>query len=290
LTLSSSPPSSAASAWGPTSLFGYKVEHKLGEGAGSTIWAVTDPKTRQKYALKHVAVKTDKDQRYIEQLKNEFEVSKQYTHPVLRKSIDLKYTKTLFFKVTAAALIMEYCEGVPLDKQPPRNVPEVVLTFLQVARGLDSLHYMGYVHCDMKPSNILSVHADKGVGSIKVIDFGQTAKAATIKDRIQGTADFIAPEQVEKRPITVRTDIFNFGATLYWALSRHKIPTFMNLRKSKRESLRDEHIAPPNQIDPQVPKALSDLVMECIRLDPIDRPRGMGEVVNGLEAIAGKGK
>ncbi len=184
---------------------------------------------------------------------------------------------------------MEFCGGIPLDKQPPRNVAEVVATFLQVAKGLDSLHYMGYVHCDMKPSNIITLHGENTVSAIKIIDFGQAAKAATIKDRIQGTADFIAPEQVEKRPITVRTDVFNFGATLYWALSRHKIPTFMNLRKSKRESLRDEHIAPPSQIDPQVPKALSDLVMECIRLDPINRPRGMGEVVKGLEAIAKTG-
>jgi serine/threonine-protein kinase len=288
LTLSSISPNSAAAGWWPTSLFGYKVEQKLGEGAGSTIWAVVDPKTRQKYALKHVPRKTDKDVRFIEQLENEFEVSRQFTHPVLRKSLEIKYNKTLFRKVIEAALLMEYCEGIPLDKQPPRNVGEVVSTFVQVGKALDSLHYLGFVHCDMKPSNILTIHGENSVSAIKVIDFGQAAKIATIKERIQGTADFIAPEQVEKRPVTVRTDIFNFGATLYWALARHKIPTFLTMRKSKREGLRDQHIAPPTQYDPQIPKALSDLVMECIRLDPIHRPRGMVDVVKGLESI-GKG-
>lgn len=273
--------SSANTGWGPTNLFGYKVDSKLGEGAASTIWAVTDPKTKQKYALKHVLRKTDKDMRFIEQIQNEFEVSKQFTHPGLRKSIDLQIKKTLFFKINEAALIMEWCEGVPLDKQPAGTVAEVLGTMIQVAKALDALHYMGYVHCDMKPSNILST----AQGRVKVIDFGQACKVATIKERIQGTPDFIAPEQVEKRPVTVRTDIFNFGASLYWALSQHKIPTFITLRKSKREGLRDEHIAPPTKYNPSVPQALSDLVMECVRLDPIQRPRGMGEVVKKLEAI-----
>jgi serine/threonine-protein kinase len=275
-------PTSAASGWWPTTLFGYKVDSKLGEGAASTIWAVTDPKTRQKYALKHVMRKTDKDMRFVEQIQNEYEVSHQFTNPVLRKSIDLKIKKTLFFKISEAALVMEWCDGMPLDKQPPNGVAEVLAIMIQVARALDSMHFLGYVHCDMKPSNILTTEA----GKVKVIDFGQTCKSATIKDRIQGTPDFIAPEQVERRPMTVRTDIFNFGATLYWALSQHKIPTFITVKKSKRDTMRDEHMAPPSQYNPFVSEALSDAVMECVRLDPIERPRNMGEVIKKLEAIA----
>lgn len=274
-------PSSAASGWWPTNLFGYKVQSKLGEGAASTIWAVIDPKTQQKYALKHVVRKTDKDMRFIEQIQNEYDVSKQFTHPVLRKSIDLQIKKTMFFKVSEAALVMEWCDGTPLDKQPSGNVGDVLAIMTQVARAMDALHFMGYVHCDMKPSNILSTPDRR----VKVIDFGQACKAATIKERIQGTPDFIAPEQVEKRPVTVRTDIFNFGASLYWALSQHKIPTFITVRKSKREGLRDEHISPPTKYNPSVPAALSEVVMDCIRLDPIQRPRSMGDVVKKLEAI-----
>jgi serine/threonine protein kinase len=281
LTANASSTSTSFSSW-PTTLYGYKVDHKLGEGAASTIWAVIDPKTRQKYALKHVVRKAEKDVRFIEQLQNEFEVSRQFTHPVLRKAIDLKIKKTLFFKVTEAALVLEFVEGIPLDKQPAQTVAQVLATFIQVGRALDSLHFLGFVHSDMKPSNILTDPA----GGVKLIDFGQTVKVATIKERIQGTPDFIAPEQVEKRPITVRTDIFNFAATLYWALSGHKIPTFITMRKSKRETLRDKDISPPTKYNPKVPQELSDLVMECIRLDPLQRPRSMGEVVKRLEAIA----
>jgi serine/threonine protein kinase len=155
--------------------------------------------------------------------------------------------------------------------------------FVQVGKGLDSLHYLGYVHCDVKPNNILT--NDKK--EVKIIDFGQAAKAATVKERIQGTPDFIAPEQVEKRPVTVRTDVYNFGATLYWAVARHRIPTLYNIRKHKREALRDEHIKPPTHYNPEVPEALSDLIMECIHLDPTERPRNMGDVVKGLEELRG---
>jgi serine/threonine-protein kinase len=257
------------------------VERKLGEGAASTLWAVRDQKTNQVYALKHVNRKTDKDVRFIEQLENEFAVSKQFTHPVLRKAVDLKYSKSLFFKVTAAALIMEMVDGTPLDKQPPSDIPETVWTFIQVGKGLDAMHFLGYVHCDMKPGNILTGEN----GLVKLIDFGQAAKIATVKERIQGTPDFIAPEQVEKRPVTVRTDVFNFGATLYWALCGHKIPTMFTVKKAKRDFMRDEHVKPLTVRDPKIPQALSDLVMECIRLDPTQRPRSMDVVVKGLEGM-----
>ena len=51
-------------------------------------------------------------------------------------------------------------------------------------------------------------------GIVKVIDFGQSTKIGTVKERIQGTPDYISPEQVERRPITFQTDIYNFGATV----------------------------------------------------------------------------
>lgn len=272
---------SAATGWWPTKLFGYTVEQKLGEGAASTIWAVCDPSNRQMYVLKHVIRKTDKDQRFIEQMQNEFEVSKAFTHPALRKCVDLKVKKTLFFKISEIALIQEWFDGIPLDKQQIQSVAQVLPIMAQVARAMDAMHLAGYVHCDMKPGNILT-NAD---GKVKVIDFGQACKIGTVKERVQGTPDFIAPEQVEKRPVTVKTDIFNFGASLYWALCKHKIPTFITVKKSKRELLRDSDMTPPIQINPSVPKDLSDIVMDCIKLDPVARPRSMGDVAKRLEAV-----
>ncbi|HXE53404.1 MAG TPA: lipopolysaccharide core heptose(II) kinase RfaY, partial [Tepidisphaeraceae bacterium] len=165
----------------PKSLFGYQVVDLIGQGAGSLIYVVNDPKTRQVLALKHVVRKTDKDDRFIEQLENEFEVGSQVSHPGLRKSLDYKATRTLLRRVTEAALVMELFDGVPLEQQLPRSTAEIVNAFIQTAQALHALHALGYVHCDLKPNNILR----DSRGQVKVIDLGQTAKTGTVKKRIQ---------------------------------------------------------------------------------------------------------
>src|SRR4051794_30786146 len=97
----------SASADHPSSLMGYEVLGFIGQGAGSMLYAVTHPETAQIYALKHVTPKTDRDQRFIEQLESEFAIGQLVRHPGLRRSIDLKVNRTLFRKVTEAALVLE---------------------------------------------------------------------------------------------------------------------------------------------------------------------------------------
>src|SRR5690242_11877938 len=84
----------------PKSLFGYHVIDLIGQGAGSLIYAVSDPASGQLYALKHVVRKTDKDLRFIEQLEAEHAVGQLVRHPGLRRTFDLKISKTLLLKVT----------------------------------------------------------------------------------------------------------------------------------------------------------------------------------------------
>ncbi len=120
---------------------------------------------------------------------------------------------------------------------------------------------------------------------MKIIDFGQTCRSGTAKKRIQGTPDFISPEQVKCEPVTPRTDVFNFGATLYWALCGQKLPTLFTLKKGANSFLMDDHIATPGAINPEVPETLSNLVMECVRTNPAKRPGDMGDVVRRLELI-----
>ncbi len=121
----------------------------------------------------------------------------------------------MLVKVTEAFLVMELFDGKPLDVRPPSDLFSIIDAFLQVAQGLKSMHALGYAHCDLKPNNILRSES----GAVKVIDFGQSCKIGTVKERIQGTPDYISPEQVNRRPISVQTDIFNFGATLYMVLT-----------------------------------------------------------------------
>jgi serine/threonine protein kinase len=265
----------------PKSLFGYDVIARLGEGAASIIYAVSDPRSGQVYALKHVRRRSAKDTRFIVQLINEFEVCQRLSHPGLRRVIDLKISRSLLMRISEAALIMEMVDGTPLDQQKPQELPQIIDCFMQTARALSAMHYQLYVHCDLKPNNILT----DAQGRVKLIDFGQAVKTGTIKERIQGTPDFIAPEQVRLKPVTFRTDVFNFGATLYWALSGQKIPTLFTVPKRQRDVVLECRFPSPRDLNPAVPRLLSDLVMQCVRVDPLHRPRDMGEILNRLDSV-----
>ncbi|MDP9175156.1 MAG: serine/threonine protein kinase [Planctomycetota bacterium] len=263
-------------------LLNYEVLERLGEGAGSTIYAVSDPRTNQVYALKHVVRSGQKDIRFVEQMESEFEISRQFNHPNLRKSYELKINKTMLVKVTEAFLVMELVDGKPLDVRPPGGMMEIVDTFMQAAQGLKAMHALGYAHCDIKPNNILRSEN----GAVKVIDFGQGCKIGTVKERIQGTPDYIAPEQVARRPISVQTDVFNLGATFYWILTGKNIPTLYTVNKKGDNSfLLDQTIQTPADINPRVPAGLSSLVMECVATKPSKRPADMDQVIMRLDLI-----
>ena len=265
----------------PKELFGYEVVDRIGEGAASTIYAVTDPKTHQVYALKHVVRKTEKDIRYIDQVENEFNVSKLFRHSGLRKSVDLKISRrAMFGPVTEAALVMEFVHGLPINEQPPAGVPAIVDTFTQTARALEALHHQRLVHCDLKPNNIIR-DAD---GTAKVIDFGQTCPFGTEKPRVQGTPDSIAPEQVKLKPVSPRTDVYNFGATMYWTLTAQRAPTLYTIPKGHKEILKEQKYPTPAELNPAVPEEISSLVMSCLRYRPHERPTHMEDVLRVLEA------
>ncbi len=264
----------------PTKLLHYVVLERLGEGARSTIYAVQDPTTKQVFALKHVVRNDPKDIRFVEQMETEFEISRQFVHPNLRRTYDLKINKSMLLKVNEAFLIMELVDGRALDQKLPASMIDILDTFIQSANGLKAMHQMGYAHCDIKPNNILR----NDEGQVKVIDFGQSCKIGTVKERIQGTPDYIAPEQVKRLPVSVQTDVFNLGATLYWALTGRNIPTLYTINKKGENSfLLDDRITTPQDINPRVPQGLSNLVMEMISTTPKKRPADMDVVITRLE-------
>jgi len=259
----------------PKTLFGYEVVDRIGEGAASTIYAVTEPKTHQLFALKHVVRKAEKDIRYVDQVENEFNVSKLFRHPGLRRSIELKVSRrAVFGAVTEAALVMEYVHGLPINEHRPEGVPSIIDTFVQTGRALEALHHLRLVHCDLKPNNILRDNE----GRVKVIDFGQTCPFGTEKPRVQGTPDYISPEQVKLEPVSFKTDVYNFGATLYWALTGKNMPTLFTLKKGENSLLADALIQSPAELNPRCPATLSNLVMECVRTNPAKRPVDMRDV------------
>jgi len=273
----------------PRTLFGYEVLSFLGEGASSAVYAVTDPATGQVYALKHVLRKDDKHQRFIDQLVNEFEVSKKVNHPNVRKCVEFKTAKTMLLTVTEAVLVMELVDAHPLDdelleKAGPNGAQSDLAWTLhvmtQAARGMAAIQVAGFVHCDMKPGNIMICPGE----ACKVIDLGQACVSGTVKKRIQGSPHFISPEQFKLEPVTFRTDVFNFGATLYWALAGRHVSTHYTRAKGLTKGPAEDSPTPAD-IRPGVPLDLSELTMHCLRSKVLERPESMSEVANRLEAI-----
>ena len=99
----------------------YDLLERLGEGAKSIIYKVSDPATGRILALKHVTREGQKDIRFIEQMETEYEISRLFTHPNLRRSYDLKIIKTMLVKVSEAFLVMELVDGKPLMSDRPRS-------------------------------------------------------------------------------------------------------------------------------------------------------------------------
>jgi eukaryotic-like serine/threonine-protein kinase len=265
----------------PTKLFGYEVVEYLGTGAASQLYAVSHPVTAQLYAMKHVVRHSEKDNRFIAQLQSEYDVGRHVIHRGLRRSIEMLFTRTLLRKVQEAGLLLELFDGRPVDIAPPTTIPNILVCFIRVADALNALHSAGYVHCDLKPNNILRDQS----GKVKVIDLGQACRIGTVKQRLQGTPDYMAPEQVKSLPMTVRTDVFNFGATLYWALCGKTVPTLYTLKRTANSFLIDDQLAAPAGINPTVPLPISNFVMECVRSNPEKRPADMVEVKRRLEAM-----
>jgi len=279
---------------------GYEVLDTLGHGARSSIFAVKDRKG-QVYALKRVERKVEADQRFLDQAIGEHKIARQFDHPTLRKSLKLVRVGWPF-KVTEVIVLMELVDGTTLEQHHPTRMTELCSVFKRVAEGLSVMHDAGFVHADIKPKNILLNDEEQ----IKIIDFGQSCPIGTVKERIQGTPDYIAPEQVRRREITPRTDVFNLGASMYWMLTDRYVPTVLPSKARRKESseldlpavglkvneeeeeLNKRDCPPPIELNDHVPPALSGLIMECVQRRPSKRPGTMKEVIDRIDLAIGQ--
>ena len=266
---------------------GFRVLGELGRGAASIIYVVKDVKSDHVWALKHVAKLEPKDQRFLDQAEAEYDINRQLDHVRIRKiERVVKKRAGLLSGVSDLYVVMELVDGEALDQKPPRTFEQAVSVFAQAAEAMDYMHMRGFVHADMKPNNLVMTPS----GDIKIIDLGQSCKIGTIKERIQGTPDYIAPEQVHCRPITPKTDIYNLGATMYYLMTRHKVPTALAKGDSLVSRLDDNLIEKPkpvSELNPRVDKRLNDLIMQCVEIDAEKRPATMGAVAERLNLILG---
>lgn len=262
-------------------LEGFTIIKKLGIGARTTIFLARDEENGQTIALKRCVLEKPEDERIFEQITNEYKVSQAISHPYLRKCNKLIKIRKLV-KVKELLLSMELFEGESLERSKSLSLGDVLLVFRMVAEGLNAMHQQGYIHCDIKPNNILF---NNETGAIKIIDLGQGCKIGTVKPRIQGTPDYIAPEQVKRLHLDQRTDIFNLGATMYWALTGKNVPTLIPQADDLTALLGQKNFAAPHEIYQKIPIGVSKLVVDCVREEPRQRPKSMSDIISRLDLL-----
>ena len=259
----------------------YRVVQKLGDGANSEIFCVENIDTGELKAAKYVKLNSDDEKRFIDQLRAEQAAGQALDHPVLRKVYDIRYLRRRL-RLRAAVLLMEYVDGVPMSNSQFRPTLEALLRyFRRAAEGLRAMHLCGFVHADLKPGNLLVTDDDE----VKLIDFGQTSAMLHAKERIQGTIDYMAPEQARRSVLDQRTDVFGLGATLYKVLTGQAIATEMNrtagLHAPTRIGRRVTDFNRP--ITVEIPTCVTRLIDDCCKDEPVDRMADMRAVINRLD-------
>lgn len=253
---------------------------ELGTGAGTKVSLMRDARDGMFYCKKYVSAGAENWHSQIRQLKNEFDVGVQNNHPVLRKTHEYGIVKRKL-RAIEAYNILQFVDGIPLDKFAETSaLPLVIKVFWHVADGLHALHCRGFVHADLKPHNILCAKN----GRPTIIDFGQACPMFTRKERIQGTKDFIAKEQVERQALDARTDVFGLGATMHKVFLGRSVETELNTTSVNKSGLnldfwRNTQGGPDVQLDPTLMKLLED----CCRQERSERPENMQIVKDRLE-------
>jgi len=193
---------------------------------------------------------------------------------------------------TIVYLVMEYVPGESLQKviaRGPLPSSRVIPIALQVAAALARAHQTGVIHRDVKPENILLVARKGGGDIVKLTDFG-VAKITQVGlrdlDQVLGTPGYVAPEYLlGETSIDGRADLYSLGVSMYEALSC-KLP-FEGTSEAEllTKPLGEEPIALGARVR-NVPLALEELVMRCIRRRADDRPHDAFRLVDELSKIA----
>jgi eukaryotic-like serine/threonine-protein kinase len=262
----------------------FQVVGTLGTGAHSTILHVRRSGDSKNYALKVVQIGGPADRKFLDQAEHEFRVAGMLDHPNLLKFFALEKVKDWLFRVKKLHLLSEYVNGKTLDTCPRLTIPRLAQVFKAVADGMVHMHRRQVCHGDLKPNNILLSRS----GEVKIIDFGLARIKGESVARVQGTPEYMAPEQVKHSLINERTDIYNFGGAMY-RLVTWRLPPPVVSEEDGGVPLDRKTWAriykPVEELQPQTPPALAELINRCLAFEAMKRPERMSEVQNALDRL-----
>ncbi len=272
----------------PPSIAHYRIVSKLGEGGMGAVYRATDTRLNRDVAIKVLPEAFVSDAARVARFEREAQLLASINHPNI----------AAIYGIEDGAIVMDLVEGADLAGPVPVNT--AIAYARQIAAGLEAAHERGIIHRDLKPANV-KVTPD---GTVKLLDFGLAkateqssaptagnptmsptlSLAMTQAGMILGTAAYMSPEQARGKPVDKRTDIWAFGVVLFELLTGGMLYGGETVSDSLAAIIKSDPdwTALPKETPPRVRR----LLVRCLRKDPRQRLRDIGEARILLEEPA----
>ena len=271
----------------------FKILEEIGSGGMGVVYRARDQRLRRKVALKVLPAGALAEPTIRERLMREAQTTSAIEHPHIVTVFEIHSAGDRDF------IAMEFVDGEALDRViGEQGLPlDRALRFaIQIADGLACAHEHGVIHRDLKPQNVMITPSD----DVKILDFGlakrvlpTVATDSSIEPGLVtltapgvkvGTPAYMSPEQIESRPIDVRSDVFSFGCLLYQMLTgvspfqrRNAILIF--------KAVLSDHPEPLRMVKPKLPVELERILSRALEKAPEKRYQDMRELLAELEAV-----
>jgi predicted Ser/Thr protein kinase len=254
----------------------FRIVALLGRGGMGEVYRADDLTLDQPVALKFLP-EAASDVERLERFRQEVKIARKVSHPNVCRVYDISEAEGRHF------LSMEYVDGEDLatllrriGRLPADKALEVAR---KVSAGLAAAHDKGVLHRDLKPANVML----DGRGNVMITDFGLAALAEEVAegDVRSGTPAYMAPEQLEGREVTTRSDIYSLGLVLYEIFTGKKAfdgKTLAEVTRTRSDSTPESPSLLVRDLDPAVERA----IMRCLEKDPALRPQSVLAVAAAL--------
>ena len=272
----------------------YRVRAPLGEGGMAQVYTaehlVLEHLVAIKFLRRELAVEPEIAERFAREAKTIAQLNSEH----IVKVLDVGHLDG-----AGLFMVMEYLDGEDLQTRLGRIGPlplaETIAYVIQAAEGLEQAHRKGIVHRDLKPENLFLARSQRGIETIKLLDFGISKQIGASLSRLTqpqvaiGSPNYMAPEQLMGHDnIDARADIWSLGVVLY-RLTTGKLPfTGQSIAEVYARILHTEPVK-PSRVCPGLPHAFDEIVMRCLKKPASERPPNVRALAAALRNVVSHG-